>query len=99
MLELLDELLDRSLVYVHHVGWGMPRYGMLETVRQYGLQQLERAGELAAVRDRHLRWCVTLAEQAASALLGAGAGSRGWRGWSGSMTTCGRHCSGRWTAT
>jgi tetratricopeptide (TPR) repeat protein len=40
------------------------------TVRQYGLQQLERAGETAAVRDRHLDWCATLAERAAPALLG-----------------------------
>jgi tetratricopeptide (TPR) repeat protein len=69
VLELLDELLERSLVTVHDAD-GVPRYGLLETVRHYGLQQLERAGETAAVRDRHLNWCVTLAEQAAPALLG-----------------------------
>jgi non-specific serine/threonine protein kinase len=69
VLELLDELLERSLLHVHEVG-GVPRYGLLETVRQYGLQQLERSGETAAVRDRHLAWCATLAEQAAPALLG-----------------------------
>jgi WD40 repeat protein/predicted ATPase/transcriptional regulator with XRE-family HTH domain len=70
VLELLDELLERSLVYVHDVE-GTPRYGLLETVRQYGLQQLERAAEATPVRDRHLAWCVTLAEQAEPALLGA----------------------------
>jgi non-specific serine/threonine protein kinase len=70
VLELLDDLLDRSLVYVHEMG-GMPRYGMLETVRQYGMQQLERAGETVLLRDRHLAWCVLVAERAASALLGA----------------------------
>jgi non-specific serine/threonine protein kinase len=43
---------------------------MLETVRQYGLQQLERAGETAALGDRRLSWCVTLVEQAAPALQG-----------------------------
>src|SRR5260370_39215994 len=43
---------------------------MLETVRQYAWQQLEHAGETAALRDRHLRWCVLLAEQAAPALRG-----------------------------
>jgi predicted ATPase/WD40 repeat protein/tetratricopeptide (TPR) repeat protein len=69
VLELLDALLDRSLVYVHRSA-GVPRYGLLETVRQYGLQRLERAGETAAVRDRHLDWCVTLTERAAPALLG-----------------------------
>ncbi len=69
VLELLDELLDRSLVYVYDVA-GVPRYGLLETVRQYGAQQLERAGEAAALQDRRLHWCVGLAEQAAPALLG-----------------------------
>jgi WD40 repeat protein/predicted ATPase len=69
VLELLDELLERSLMFVSEVA-GVPRYGLLETVRHYGLQQLERAGEAAIVRDRHLHWCVMLAEQAAPALLG-----------------------------
>jgi non-specific serine/threonine protein kinase len=69
VLEALDALLERSLVYVHHPR-GVPRYGMLEIVRQYGLQQLERGGEATQVRDRHLVWCVMLSEQAAPALLG-----------------------------
>jgi len=69
VLELLDELLDRALVYVYDMA-GAPRYGLLETVRQYGAQQLERAGETAALQDQRLRWCVALAEQAAPALLG-----------------------------
>jgi non-specific serine/threonine protein kinase len=68
-LTLLDELLERSLVYVYDTG-GVPRYGMLETVRQYGLQQLERVGEVGQLRDQHLSWYVRLAEQAAPALLG-----------------------------
>jgi non-specific serine/threonine protein kinase len=61
-------------VYVHR-SQGVPRYGLLETVRQYGLQQLERMGESIQVRDRHLDWCVTLAEQAAPGLLGPEQGS------------------------
>jgi non-specific serine/threonine protein kinase len=39
-------------------------------VRHYGLQQLERADELGVVGERHLHWCVRLAEQAALALQG-----------------------------
>ncbi len=70
VLELLDELLERSLVYVRGEG-GAPRYGLLETVRQYGAQQLQSAGETAAIQDRRLRWCVSLAEQAAPALQGS----------------------------
>jgi non-specific serine/threonine protein kinase len=74
VIELLDELLDRSLVCIHDVE-GVPRYGLLETVRQYGAQQLERAGEMAMLRDRHLAWCVALVEQAAPALLGPAQGA------------------------
>jgi tetratricopeptide (TPR) repeat protein len=48
----------------------MPRYGMLETVRHYGLQQLEHMGEMSTVRERHLSWAVALVEQAAPALQG-----------------------------
>jgi predicted ATPase len=75
VLELLDELLERSLVYVQPAAEA-PRYGLLETVRQHGLQQMERAGETAEVRDRHLEWCVALVEQAAPALPGAEQGAR-----------------------
>jgi non-specific serine/threonine protein kinase len=69
VLDVLDALLERSLVYVHRAD-EIPRYGMLETVRLYGLQQLEHAGETAVVQDRHLHWCAVLAEQATSALQG-----------------------------
>jgi predicted ATPase len=39
VLEVLDELLAPSLVHTYTTG-GTPRYGMLETVRHYSLQQL-----------------------------------------------------------
>jgi predicted ATPase/DNA-binding XRE family transcriptional regulator len=68
VLEILDKLLDWSLVYAHVVD-GLMRYGVLETIRQYGLRELERAGETIAVRDRHLSWYAKLAEQASAALV------------------------------
>ncbi|MFD6431671.1 ATP-binding protein [Streptomyces venezuelae] len=34
------------------------RYQALETIRQYGTEQLVHAGELADVRSRHLAWCL-----------------------------------------
>jgi predicted ATPase len=74
VLALLDELLDRSLVYITTVG-GSPRYGMLETVRLHGLQQVERTGETEAARARHLAWCVALAEQSVPALQGPDQGT------------------------
>ena len=70
VLELLDELQARSLVYVYMAN-DAPRYGMLETVRQYGLQQLEHTGERGAVQDLHLNWCIDLAEHDEPSLVGA----------------------------
>jgi predicted ATPase/DNA-binding CsgD family transcriptional regulator len=39
------------------------RYRVLETIRQYGVDQLEQAGELEEVRARQVRWCVGTAGQ------------------------------------
>jgi predicted ATPase len=44
----------------------------LETVRAYAHERLEEAGELATMRDRHLRWSMDLAQQAQTALRVAG---------------------------
>ncbi len=69
VLDLLDELVHKSLVLSidadRHV-----RYRLLETVRQYGLERLEAAGETAAMRDRHLAWYLALAIQAEHGLAG-----------------------------
>ena len=37
---------------------------MLETIRAFGLEQLESAGDAAATRDRHAAYVLTLAEGA-----------------------------------
>ena len=42
---------------------GEPRYRMLETVREFGLERLEASGESEAVRRAHASWCLALAEQ------------------------------------
>jgi len=46
------------------------RYGLLESVRQYAGDKLERAGEAATARRRHCDWCLELAERAAGAMRG-----------------------------
>lgn len=38
----------------------VPRYRMLETVRAYGLDRLEAAGEVEEARERLIRWAVDL---------------------------------------
>jgi tetratricopeptide (TPR) repeat protein len=49
---------------------GEVRYWLLETVRQYGQERLAASGGAEGVRDRHLRWCLVLAEEAAPELAG-----------------------------
>src|SRR5262249_26958455 len=46
---------------------GAVRYRLLETLREYGWEQLAAAGELATVRTRHRDWYLQLAEQADAA--------------------------------
>jgi non-specific serine/threonine protein kinase len=52
-LELLGRLIEKSLVLLDRDRSGEPRYGLLETVRQYARDGLNDAGEAAAVRARH----------------------------------------------
>jgi predicted ATPase/DNA-binding SARP family transcriptional activator len=42
-----------------------PRFGMLETIREFGLERLRESGEELEVRESHAAWFVALAEQAA----------------------------------
>ena len=43
---------------------------MLETIREFGLEQLATAGEEELVRQRHAAWCLALAERAEPNLVG-----------------------------
>ena len=42
---------------------GEPRFAMLETIREYGLEQLRQPARRATIRRRHLEWCADLAER------------------------------------
>jgi predicted ATPase/class 3 adenylate cyclase len=69
-LEQAAGLLDVSLITVTEGADGEPRVGMLETIRQYALEQLRRAGELDGIRRRHAEHYTAFAERA-QAQLGA----------------------------
>ena len=73
VLDLLSGLVDKSMVVTGaSPGTGdAPRYRMLEPVLQYGLERLEESGEAERVRDRHARYYLALAEEAAPELKGA----------------------------
>jgi predicted ATPase len=51
-------------------GGGVPRYGLLETVRAYALERLAEAGEADRVARAHAEWCVRLVEAAEPELRG-----------------------------
>ena len=64
MLEGIGSLVAKSLVRYEGDPGGEPRYGMLETIREFGLEQLAASGQEASVRQRHAEWCLAFAERA-----------------------------------
>jgi predicted ATPase/DNA-binding SARP family transcriptional activator len=64
VLPVLVRLVDKSMVVAERVDAATTRYRLLETIRDYALARLEEAGETAAVRARHARWCRRLVEDA-----------------------------------
>ncbi|GAA1813809.1 LuxR C-terminal-related transcriptional regulator [Agromyces neolithicus] len=61
VLDQLSDLVDQSLLQVEPDESGSVRFGMLETIRQFALDQLTGA-ELMSVRDSHLDFHIGLAE-------------------------------------
>ena len=70
VLRLLGELVDQSLVTLDDAD-AEPRYRLLETVREYGREQLVERGEREATEAAHGIWALALANQAEAALPGA----------------------------
>ncbi|MFE5712437.1 ATP-binding protein [Streptomyces sp. NPDC056501] len=68
----LAGLAEQSLLTVTPSASGT-RYRALETIRQYGAERLDEAGETEAVRSRHVEWCL----DRAAGLLDAGGAD--WR--------------------
>lgn len=60
-VDLLASLVARSLL-VADTSRPRARYHMLETIRAYGRQRLEEAGEWHVVSCRHAAWCAELAQ-------------------------------------
>ena len=69
-LDLVQRLVDQAVLQRLGEATDEPRFGMLETIREYGLEQLAASGEETAVRDAHAAWCVALAERAEPELAG-----------------------------
>jgi predicted ATPase len=64
ILDLLTQLVNKSLVVVERKQGEETRYRMLETIRQYAHEKLWGAGEGETLRQRQLAYFVDLAERA-----------------------------------
>jgi predicted ATPase/class 3 adenylate cyclase len=70
VLNSLSALLDNSLIQSSEEGAEEPRFLMLQTVREFGLERLTASGELERTRVAHANYFLALAEQAEAELHG-----------------------------
>ncbi len=70
VLEGVSSLVAKSLVRDEEGSGGEPRYLMLETVREFGLERLAERGEEPAIRAAHAAFFLALAEAAEPRLMG-----------------------------
>lgn len=73
VLHGLAALVDHSLLGMREDEQGetrQPRFWMLETIREFGLERLEESGQSDSVGQRHTEYYLSLAESAAPQLVG-----------------------------
>ncbi|MFJ8110978.1 ATP-binding protein [Streptomyces sp. NPDC096132] len=71
VLDLLDRLVAQSVVLATEAE-GLPRYRLLETIREYGRARLTESGGEQRARRRHQEFFLALAERTAAAWFGPG---------------------------
>jgi len=64
VLEGIESLLNKSLLFQQADRDGEPRFFMLETIHEYAWEQLEASGEAEIMRRRHAEYYVDYAEHA-----------------------------------
>jgi predicted ATPase len=70
VLELMTQLVMKSLVVVDHEPIGERRYRLLEMIRQYAHEKRMQSEEEEQIRDLHLRYFLNLSTQAQLELRG-----------------------------
>lgn len=70
LLDLLQQLADKSLIFVETGPDDLPRYTLLESVWQYAREKLRESGEMETLQEKHLAHFLGRAELAAPALCG-----------------------------
>jgi non-specific serine/threonine protein kinase len=70
VLDLIGALVEQSLLMQPEHADGELRFSMLQTIREFALEQLRLGGHEEDVRERHAAWSVTMAEEADIAVRG-----------------------------
>ncbi|MBV9355948.1 MAG: tetratricopeptide repeat protein [Chloroflexi bacterium] len=70
LLDQLGALIGHSLVRRLNPAEDEPRFGMLDTIREYATEQLQAAGEATQLHARHVAWSLRYAEATESELRG-----------------------------
>ena len=68
--ECMMALTEQSLIRRSVLPDDSSRWSMLESIRAFGRERLQEAGEAAPAQDRHADWCLAFAEEAGSHLDG-----------------------------
>lgn len=71
VLDLLSQLVNKSLVVVDFQAHGETRYHLLESLRQYSLDKLIKSGEHTQVEEQHLKFFIGYVEKAEAGLMSA----------------------------
>jgi non-specific serine/threonine protein kinase len=71
ILDLLNALVNKSLVMVEREQGQEARYLLLETIRQYAREKFSESGEAGSIRDQHLAYFLALAGRAEPEVQGA----------------------------
>lgn len=69
VLEVVISLVNQNLLKRLESSTGEARFGMLETIREYGLEQLEASGEAEAICHLHASFFLALAETIALGMV------------------------------
>ena len=70
VIDLLANLVEQSLAVSEPDAEGTTRYRMLEPIRQFAASRVDATGERDDLASRHLAWCLSLAQQAATEMIG-----------------------------
>lgn len=75
VLDGITSLIDKSLLHQHIQDEEEPRLVMLETIHEYGMEQLVASGEITTMQQAHAMFYLELAEMAERKLTGTEQGT------------------------